>query len=50
MKQFKLLILLLVIGFVADAQINYLPMKSRYTWIAGKFDSTLHIPSGTTPA
>jgi hypothetical protein len=48
MKQFKLLILLLVIGFVADAQINYLPMKSRYTWIAGKFDSTLHIPSGTT--
>ena len=49
MKQFKLLILLLVIGFVAEAQINYLPMRSRYTWIAGKFDSTLHIPSGTTP-
>lgn len=49
MKQFKLLILLLVIGFVAEAQINYLPMNSRYKWIAGKFDSTLHIPSGTTP-
>ena len=48
MKQFKLLILLLVIGFVAEAQINYLPMNSRYRWIAGKFDSTLHIPSGAT--
>lgn len=50
MKQFKLLILLLVIGFVAQSQTNYLPMNSRYRWIAGKFDSTLHIPSGTTPS
>jgi len=49
MKQFKLLILLLVIGFVGEAQINYLPIKSRYKLIAGLFDSTLHIPSGTTP-
>ena len=50
MKQFKLLILLLVIGFVGEAQINYLPIKSRYKLIAGIFDSTLHIPSGTTPS
>ena len=50
MKQFKLLILLLVIGFVGEAQINYLPIKSRYKLIAGLFDSTLHIPSGTTPS
>jgi len=49
MKQFKLLILLLVIGFVGEAQINYLPIKSRYKLMAGLFDSTLHIPSGTTP-
>ena len=49
MKQFKLLILLLVIGLVGEAQINYLPIKSRYKLIAGLFDSTLHIPSGTTP-
>lgn len=50
MKQFKLLILLLVIGFVAEAQINYLPMNSRYRWIAGKFDSTVTIPYGLTPS
>ena len=49
MKQFKLLILLLVIGFDGEAQIIYLPIKSRYKLIAGLFDSTLHIPSGTTP-
>jgi hypothetical protein len=48
MKQFKLLILFLVIGFVAESQVNYLPNRSRNIWIAGKFDSTLHIPSGTT--
>jgi hypothetical protein len=48
MKQFKLLILFLVIGFIAEAQVNYLPNRSRNIWIAGKFDSTLHIPSGTT--
>ncbi len=50
MKQFKLLILLLVIGFVAQSQTNYLPMKSRYRWIAGKFDSTVTIPYGLTPS
>lgn len=50
MKQFKLCILLLVIGFVGEAQENYLPIKSRYKLIAGKFDSTVTIPYGLTPS
>jgi len=35
----------------ANAQVpsNYLNIRSRYNLIAGKFDSTLHIPKGVTP-
>ena len=50
MKQLKLLIFLLTIGFVADAQINYLNYPARYRWYAGKFDSTITIPYGLTPS
>ena len=39
----------MLLPFAVSAQSNYLPMNSRYRYIAGKFDSTLHIPSGTTP-
>jgi hypothetical protein len=48
---FKLLFLL-VISQVAFAQApsNYTNINGRYRWIAGMFDSTFHIPKGTTPS
>jgi hypothetical protein len=48
MRKILLLLLLFVSGYVV-AQSNYIPYQSRNRWIAGKFDSTLHIPKGTTP-
>jgi len=30
--------------------LNYTNINGRYKWIAGKFDSTFTIPSGTTPS
>ncbi|MEY2914296.1 MAG: Synechococcus phage [Cyanobacteriota bacterium] len=48
---FKLLFLL-VISQVAFAQApsNYTNINGRYRWIAGMFDSTFHIPKGSTPS
>ena len=52
MKQILKLIFLLVIGQTAFAQApsNYTNINGRYRWIAGMFDSTFHIPKGTTPS
>ena len=52
MKQILKLILLLVIGQTALAQApsNYVNINGRYRWIAGMFDSTFHIPKGTSPS
>lgn len=46
------LVFLLVISQVAFAQApsNYTNINGRYRWIAGMFDSTFHIPKGTTPS
>jgi hypothetical protein len=46
------LIILLVISQVAFGQApsNYTNINGRYRWIAGMFDSTFHIPKGTTPS
>jgi uncharacterized protein YaiE (UPF0345 family) len=52
MKQFKLLVILMLMtlaGF-AQAPSNYTNINGRYRWIAGMFDSTFHIPKGTTPS
>lgn len=43
--------LLLLVSFQAFGQFsNYTNINGRYKWIAGKFDSTLTLPSGTTPS
>ena len=44
------LVLLLVVSQVAlgQAPSNYININGRYRWIAGMFDSTFHIPKGTT--
>jgi len=46
------LVLLLVVSQVAFAQApsNYTNINGRYRWIAGMFDSTFHIPKGSTPS
>jgi hypothetical protein len=46
------LVLLLVVSQVAfgQAPTNYTNINGRYRWIAGMFDSTFHIPKGTTPS
>ena len=46
------LVLLLVVSQVAFGQApsNYTNINGRYRWIAGMFDSTFHIPKGTTPS
>ena len=46
------LVVLLVISQVAFGQApsNYTNINGRYRWIAGMFDSTFHIPKGTTPS
>ena len=43
---------MLVIGQTAFAQApsNYTNINGRYRWIAGMFDSTFHIPKGSTPS
>ena len=48
----KILLLLFVLASVTSfAQFpNYTNINGRYTWIAGKFDSTFTIPTGTTPS
>jgi hypothetical protein len=50
MKQILKLVLLLVFSQVAMAQApsNYTNINGRYRWIAGMFDSTFHIPKGTS--
>ena len=52
MKKIKLLLALLLFSVVAMAQApsNYTNINGRYRWIAGMFDSTFHIPKGTTPS
>ena len=44
------LVLLLVVSQVAFGQApsNYTNINGRYRWIAGMFDSTFHIPKGTS--
>jgi hypothetical protein len=44
------LVLLLIVSQVAFGQApsNYTNINGRYRWIAGMFDSTFHIPKGTT--
>jgi len=46
------LVLLVIFSTVAKAQApsNYTNINGRYRWIAGMFDSTFHIPKGTTPS
>ena len=46
------LVFLLIISQVAlgQAPSNYTNINGRYRWIAGMFDSTFHIPKGTTPS
>ena len=46
------LVLLLVVSQVAFGQApsNYTNINGRYRWIAGMFDSTFHIPKGTSPS
>ena len=46
------LVVLLVISQVAFGQApsNYTNINGRYRWIAGMFDSTFHIPKGSTPS
>ena len=43
------LLLVSVLG-MAQAPSNYTNINGRYRWIAGMFDSTFHIPKGTTPS
>ena len=52
MIRFLSLILLMTLSIVANAQApsNYTNINGRYRWIAGMFDSTFHIPKGTTPS
>jgi hypothetical protein len=52
MKQILKLVFLLVIGQTAFGQApsNYVNINGRYRWIAGMFDSTFHIPKGSTPS
>ena len=50
MRQVFSLVILVLVGQLLYAQSNYIPYQSRNKWIAGKFDSTFHIPSGTTPS
>ena len=52
MKQILKLVFLLVIGQTAFGQApsNYTNINGRYRWIAGMFDSTFHIPKGSTPS
>jgi hypothetical protein len=52
MKQLKFLVILMLVTLVGNAQApsNYTNINGRYRWIAGMFDSTFHIPKGTTPS
>lgn len=44
-------LLLLLVTFQAFGQFsNYTNINGRYKWIAGKFDSTFTLPSGSTPS
>ena len=50
MKKLVLFVFLFA-SFQAFGQFpNYTNINGRYKWIAGKFDSTFTIPSGTTPS
>ncbi len=46
------LVVLLLVSFVSFGQApsNYTNINGRYRWIAGMFDSTFHIPKGSTPS
>ena len=48
----KLLFLVFILsGLTSFGQfLNYTNINGRYKWIAGKFDSTFTLPSGTTPS
>lgn len=50
MKKYILLVLLLATFQVFGQFSNYTNINGRYKWIAGKFDSTFTLPSGTTPS
>ena len=45
---FFLVLLFITTGLFAQAPSNYTNINGRYRWIAGMFDSTFHIPKGTT--
>lgn len=47
---FLIFIFLFPIVVSAQQPSNYQNINMRYRWIAGKFDSTLHIPSGVVPS
>jgi len=50
MKKYLLAVLLLASLQSFGQFLNYTNINGRYKWIAGKFDSTFTIPSGTTPS
>lgn len=52
MKRILSLVVLLLVSYVGFAQApsNYTNINGRYRWIAGMFDSTFHIPKGSTPS
>jgi hypothetical protein len=52
MKRILFLFGLLLVSVLSMAQApsNYTNINGRYRWIAGMFDSTFHIPKGTTPS
>ena len=52
MKRILFLFGLLLVSMLGMAQApsNYTNINGRYRWIAGMFDSTFHIPKGTTPS
>jgi len=50
MKKILGLFLLLVTFQVFGQFSNYTNINGRYKWIAGKFDSTFTLPSGSTPS
>lgn len=50
MKRVLLFISIALLSIAGFAQSNYVNVLQRYRWVAGKFDSTLHVPFGTTPS
>jgi hypothetical protein len=49
MRKILIALLILVAGSAVAQPTNYTRVAGRYRWTSGYFDSTLHLPSGTTP-